>query len=79
MPLVAAVAGPRERVRLAELVGAPQVTAADLRSGYLPEQSYGHAGGWSSTLKRSWVEPASTPKPARRASPGPEKARKRPR
>lgn len=58
LPLVAAVAGPRERVRLAELVGAPQVTAADLRSGYLPEQSYGHAGGWSSTLKRSWVEPA---------------------
>ena len=61
LPVVAAVAGARDRVRLAELLGVDQVPASDLRAGYLPPGSYGLALEWTSTLKRAWVEPRDLP------------------
>ena len=61
MPVVAAVAGSRDRTRLAELLGVAPVPPEDLRSGYLPEQAYGRAVTWFSTLKRTWVEPRDLP------------------
>ncbi|MHA6525737.1 hypothetical protein [Tessaracoccus sp. G1721] len=61
LPVVAAVAGARDRVRLAELLGVAQVPASDLRAGYLPPGSYGLALEWTSTLKRAWVEPRDLP------------------
>ena len=61
LPVVAAVAGSRDRVRLAELLGVPQVPASDLRAGYLPPDSYGLARQWTSTLKRAWVDPRDLP------------------
>ena len=61
LPVVAAVAGARDRVRLAELLGVAQVPASDLRAGYLPPDSYGLALEWTSTLKRAWVDPLDLP------------------
>ena len=55
-PVVAAVAARSDRVRLAELLGAAQVSPEDLRAGYLPPESFGLAGRWSSTPRKSWVE-----------------------
>lgn len=57
LALVGAVAGGRDRARLAELLGVAQVPLDDLRSGYLPEQVYGRAATWSSTARRAWVDP----------------------
>ena len=61
LPVVAAVAGSRDRTRLAELLGVAPVPSEDLRSGYLPEQAYGRAATWFSTLKRTWVDPRDLP------------------
>ena len=58
MPVVAAVAGTRDRRRLAELTGATPVAEDDLRSGYVPPAGYGTAAAWSSTGARAWVQPA---------------------
>lgn len=60
-PVVAAVAGSRDRTRLAELLGVAPIPLNDLRSGYLPNQAYGRAASWFSTLKRTWVEPRDLP------------------
>ncbi|MBK7822877.1 MAG: hypothetical protein IPJ61_17935 [Tessaracoccus sp.] len=58
LSVVAAVAGPKDRRRLAELTGAEQLTPEDLRAGYVPEQAFGRAARWTSTLRASWVAPA---------------------
>lgn len=59
LPVVAAVAGPKDRRRLAELTGAEQLTPEDLRAGYVPSQALGHAARWTSTSRASWVDPGS--------------------
>lgn len=55
LPIVAAVAEPRDRRRLAELVGAEPLSEADLQAGYVPETAYGVAAVWTSTPTRAWV------------------------
>lgn len=60
LPVVAAVAAGRDRLRLAELTGASQLSPSDLQAGYLPAECLGAAAHWSSTGSRSWVTPAQT-------------------
>lgn len=57
LPVVAAAAPRRDRLRLAELSGGEFLTVADLQAGYVPDSALGRASHWSSTLKRCWVEP----------------------
>ena len=57
LAVVAAIAGPKERRRLAELTGATPLSPADLQAGYVPDSSLGSAAHWSSTSTKSWVEP----------------------
>ncbi len=59
LPVVAAIAGPKDRRRLAELTGADPLSPEDLRAGYVPEQALGRAARWTSTLRASWVDPRS--------------------
>ncbi|NHB84169.1 hypothetical protein G7085_04790 [Tessaracoccus sp. HDW20] len=59
VPIVAAMAGIRDRRRLAEVTGATAVTPSDLQAGYVPEQVLGHAARWSSTATRCWVDPST--------------------
>lgn len=55
LPVVAAVAGRRDRLRLAELAGASEVSPSDLQAGYVPVEALGSATHWSSTMAKSWV------------------------
>lgn len=55
-PVVAAVAGARDRTRLAELTGAEGLSPADLRAGYVPATALGSARRWTSTPTRAWVQ-----------------------
>ncbi|MFT3887658.1 MAG: hypothetical protein QM713_05785 [Arachnia sp.] len=57
MPILAAVAGTKDRRRLAELTGAEPLTPDDLRAGYVPDQALGRAARWSSTTSATWVQP----------------------
>lgn len=56
-PVVAAIAGERDRRRLAELTGGTQLSASDLQAGYVPAEAIGHASHWASTTTKSWVVP----------------------
>ena len=65
-PLVivaAAVADARERLRLAELTGASQLSVADLQAGYVPATVLGLALHWSSTSTRAWVQASDGSQP----------------
>ena len=64
LPLVAAVAGPKDRRRLAELTGADPLSPEDLRAGYVPERALGTAARWTSTLRAAWVNLNLEPQPA---------------
>lgn len=64
LPVVAAVAGPKDRRRLAELTGADPLSPEDLRAGYVPERALGTAARWTSTLRAAWVNLNLEPQPA---------------
>lgn len=55
MAVVAAVAGSRDRRRLAELTGATPLSVLDLQAGYIPQSCLGEATQWSSTGHQTWV------------------------
>ncbi len=57
LAVVAAIATPRDRRRLAELTGADPLAPEDLRAGYVPDHSLGRAARWTSTLRAAWVDP----------------------
>lgn len=59
LPVLAALADERDRLRLAELTGATPLTTADLQAGYVPDHALGRAARWSSTRSRCWVAPAA--------------------
>ena len=60
LPVVLAAAERRDRTRLAEMAGGYALSVADLQAGYVPAEALGRAAHWSSTLKRTWVEPQPT-------------------
>ncbi|SHJ52149.1 hypothetical protein SAMN02745244_02694 [Tessaracoccus bendigoensis DSM 12906] len=62
-PVAAAVADARERLRLAELTGASQLSVADLQAGYVPSTVLGLALHWSSTSTRAWVQASDGSQP----------------
>lgn len=57
LPVLAAVADRRDRLRLAELTGAVELSPSDLQAGYVPVEALGRAGHWSSTATKTWVQP----------------------
>lgn len=57
MPVLAARASERDRLRLAELTGAAELQPSDLQAGYVPDDALGRASHWSSTSTKTWVEP----------------------
>ena len=56
-PVVAAQAGAKDRLRLAELTGAVELDPSDLQAGYVPVEALGRARHWASTASRTWVTP----------------------
>lgn len=63
LPVLAAVADRRDRLRLAELTGAVEVSPSDLQAGYVPPETLGRAEHWSSTGSRAWVQPIDQREP----------------
>lgn len=61
LPIVAAAAPSRDRLRLAELIGARQLDPSDLMAGYVPEAALGRPARWASTIERCWVAPEDEP------------------
>ena len=57
MPVLAVQADDQLRARIAELLHIDILTGDDLRAGYIPHQSIGHAQRWTSTRTSTWIEP----------------------